>query len=200
MGLNYQYQRGQTPLDEEEKEGLLLPTLSTRGELDEFEQAKIEKALEWSLNNRFSKDTVLSITFIRELHQKMFSDLWSWAGFFRKTNKNIGVDKFLIEQELHKLTEDCSYWLKEKTFPEDEIAVRYKYGIVSIHPFPNGNGRHSRLCADILISHVFNRPVFTWGGMPVTGEGDSRRKYLDALIRADQGDMSPLVEFARSGI
>lgn len=200
MGLELHYNKGQTPIDEEEKEDLLLRTISTRGELDEFEQANIEKAIEWSLKNSFFRDVVLSIGFIKELHRRMFSEVWGWAGTFRKSNKNIGVDKFSIELELYKLTEDCRFWIANRTYPEDEIAVRYKFRMVSIHPFPNGNGRHSRICGDILVSHVLNRPVFTWGGKRIVEEGETRKRYLDALYKADQGDVGPLLEFARSGL
>jgi len=199
VGLNLHYQRGQTPIDEEEKEDLLLKTISTRGELDEFEQANIEIALEWSLKNRFSKDEILSIGFVKELHRRMFSEVWGWAGTFRKSNKNIGVDKINIGQELIKLMEDCRYWINNLTYPEDEIAVRYKYRMVSIHPFPNGNGRHSRVCGDILVSKLFNRPVFPWGGEIIGEESNTRSRYLEALYAADRGDLEPLLLFARSG-
>jgi len=46
MGLKLEYIEGQTPIDEDEKEGLLIRTISTRGELDEFEQANIQQAIE----------------------------------------------------------------------------------------------------------------------------------------------------------
>lgn len=112
---------------------------------------------------------------------------------------NIGVDKFLIEQELTKLVEDCRYWITHRIYPEDEIAVRFKFRMVSIHPFPKGNGRHSRICGGILISNVFGSPVFPWVGKSLKEGGETRKKYLDALHKADQGDIGPLVEFARSG-
>jgi len=200
MGLDLQYNKGQTPIDEEEKEDLLLPTISTRGELDEFELANIEKAIEWSLKNNFSRDEILSIGFTKELHRRMFSEVWGWAGAFRKSNLNIGVDKFNIEQELYKLSEDCKFWVANKVFPEDEIAIRYKFRMVSIHPFPNGNGRHSRICGDILVSRVLNRPVFSWGGSIIGEQGETRKRYLDALHKADQGELGPLLMFARSEI
>jgi Fic-DOC domain mobile mystery protein B len=190
---------GQSPLSEEEKEDLLLPTISTRGELDEFEQANIEKAIEWSMKNSFSADEILSIAFTRQLHKRMFSDVWGWAGTFRRSNKNIGVDKFVIEEELYKLMDDCKYWIEHKVYAEDEIAIRYKFRMVSIHPFPNGNGRHSRICGDILVSHVYNRPRFTWGGNRIEEEGKVRKNYLDALYKADQGDFWPLLELSRAG-
>lgn len=198
MGLELQYSKGQTPISEEEKEDILLPTLSTRAELDEFEQANIEKAVEWSMKKSYVRDEVLTIGFTKELHRRMFSEVWGWAGTFRKSNKNIGVDKYNIEQDLYKLLKDCNYWLVNEVYPKDEIAIWYKYRMVSIHPFPNGNGRHSRICGDILVSHVLNRPVFTWGGTKIVEVGETRNRYLQALYKADQGDIGPLLEFARS--
>lgn len=198
MGLDLEYNNGQTPISEEEKENILLPTISTSLELDEFEQANIEKAIMWSMKNSFDLDKVLSIDFIKELHRRMFSEVWDWAGTYRRSNKNIGVDKFHIEQELYKLLKDCRYWIENKVYSDDEIAIRYKYRIVSIHPFPNGNGRHSRICGDILVSHELNRPIFTWGGKSIEEKGVTRKSYLDALHKADQGDLWPLVKFARS--
>ena len=46
MGLELDYNDGQTPLDEQEKEGLKIRSITTQGELDEFEQLNIEKAVE----------------------------------------------------------------------------------------------------------------------------------------------------------
>lgn len=199
MGLELDYSKGQTPISEEEKEALLIRTISTKGELDEFEQANIERAIAWSMSNRFSENEILSVAFIKEVHKRMFSEVWTWAGKFRKSNMNLGVDKFLIEQELSRLVEDCRYWISHNIYSEDEIGVRFKFRMVSIHPFPTGNGRHSRICGDILISHVFGSPVFSWGGKSIGEGGETRKKYLDALHKADQGDIRLLVEFARSG-
>lgn len=198
MGLDLNYHQGQTPIDEEEKDDLLIRTISTREELDEFEQANILEAIEWSIRTTRPLTTVLSVDFIKELHRRMFSQVWSWAGSFRKTNKNIGVDKYLIEQELYKLMADCRSWIENSVYSEDEIAVRYKYRMVSIHPFPNGNGRHSRICGDILVSQVLHQEVFTWGGKDLNLPGDARDIYLSALFQADKGDMSPLIKYARS--
>lgn len=198
MGLDLHY-GGQTPIDEEEKDDLLIRTISTREELDEFEQANILEAMYWSSRINHDINSVLSINFIKELHKRMFSEVWSWAGSFRKTNKNIGVDKYLIEQELYKLIDDCRFWIQNKAYPKDEIAVRYKYRMVSIHPFPNGNGRHSRICGNILVSQVLKQEIFTWGGMDKSNPDEARRKYLDSLVQADRGIMFPLIEFARSG-
>jgi len=198
MGLEHFYIDGQTPIDEEEKVGIRIKTISTREELDEFEQKNIELAVAWSLRKKFTIDQILSEDFILELHKRMFGHVWKWAGKIRKTNKNIGVDRFQIPTEIKILLDDCKYWIKNKTFPPDEIAVRFKHRIVKIHIFSNGNGRHSRLMADILISHGFSLPVFSWGSTNLVKKGENRKNYLEAIHLADNGKYGPLIAFARS--
>ncbi len=197
MGLNIEYLDGQTPLEEDEKEGLLIPEIATRGELDEFEQQNIEEAIEWTLRRSFKLEDVFTESFIKFLHIKMYGDVWKWAGEFRKSNKNIGVDKFEITIELKKLLDDVIYWIENKIYEPDEIAIRFKHRLVSIHCFPNGNGRHSRLIADIIIEKIFKLKVFTWGADDLVHVGDARKKYIRALRAADKGNYKLLIEFAR---
>lgn len=158
----------------------------------------VAKANEWILTRNIDINKILSEEFIKELHRRMFSDIWKWAGEFRKTNKNIGVDKIMISVELKKLLDDCKFWIANKIFSEDEIAVRFSHRIVAIHPFSNGNGRHSRLIADILINKGFGKLYFTWGSVSLIRKGEARTKYLKALKSADQNDYEQLIGFARS--
>lgn len=99
------------------------------------------------------------------------------AGEFRKTDKNIGIDKWQIPTELKYLLDDTKFWIDNDTYPHEEIAVRFKHRIVSIHCFANGNGRHSRLMADIIIEKVFRQPVFTWGAANLIKHGDTRKVF-----------------------
>jgi len=198
MGLDLDYQEGQTPLDEDEKDGLRIETIATREELDEFEQQNIEQAMEWTLRRTLKAQTILTEDFVRKLHKRMYGDVWQWAGEFRKTNKNIGIDKWQIPTQLKALLDDARYWIENNTYPPDEIAIRFKHRIVAIHCFPNGNGRHSRLMADIIVEKVFKRPVFTWGAANLAQGGDARAAYLAAIKIADRGDIVPLIRFARS--
>jgi len=197
MGLNLEYIDGQTPLDGDENEGLLIKTISTRDELDEFEQLNIEKAIEWTISRKFKIEDVFSERFVKLLHNKMFCDTWVWAGKFRKTNKNIGVDKYLIGEELRRLIDDCIFWVENKTYSEDEIAIRFKHRLVEIHCFPNGNGRHSRLMADVIISNIFEKSYFTWSSCNLNKKSEARTNYLNAIKKADKGNIQPLIEFAR---
>ena len=197
MGLDLDYINGQTPLDEDEKEGLLISTITTRGELDEFEQKNIEEAILWIYGKKLNLEHVLSEEFIRKLHILMYGHVWALAGEFRKTNKNIGVDKWQISISLRTLIGDMLFWVTNKIYTEDEIAIRFKHRLVSIHCFANGNGRHSRLMADIIIEKIFNKNVFTWGSANLSKESDSRKNYLIAIRKADDGEIGLLMEFAR---
>ncbi|MGB4776475.1 MAG: mobile mystery protein B [Daejeonella sp.] len=198
MGLELEYIDGQTPLDEDEKEGLLISTIATRGELDEFEQQNIEQAIQWTLRRSFKTEDVFTEEFIKVVHKRMYGNVWEWAGKFRKTNKNIGVDKWQIATELKTLLDDIMYWIKNGTYPPEEIAIRFKHRLVSTHCFPNGNGRHSRLMADIVIEKIFKKPVFTWGATNLVQEGNARANYLNAIRAADAGNIEPLITFSRS--
>lgn len=198
MGLDLEFEDGQTPLDEDEKEGLLIKTVSTRGELNEFEQQNIESAVEWTLRRKFKTETILTEKFVKDLHKRMYDGVWSWAGSFRKTNKNIGTDKLQIGIELKNLLDDVIYWIDQKTFDPDEIAIRFKHRLVSIHCFTNGNGRHSRLMTDIVIEHIFKLPLFTWGADKYRKTEDLRKTYLKAVRKAHAGEYKDLILFARS--
>lgn len=198
MGLNINYIEGQTPIDEDEKKGLQISSITTREELDEFEQLNIERAIEWTLSKKFKQDDILSERFVKELHKRMLEDVWQWAGKFRTRNKNIGVDWQNISVSLRQLLDDCRFWIENKTYPEDEIAVRFSHRIVSIHCFPNGNGRHSRLIADVIISYIFNKPVFTWGRANLVKKSEARKRYITAIQEADKRYINLLLQFARS--
>lgn len=198
MGLNLDYVEGQSVLTEEEREGLKITTISTHQELDEFEQRNIEEAIKWLFNKNITVDTLLTENFIKAVHFKMFSSVWSWAGTFRKSNKNIGrVDSSLVTTEIRKLLDDCCYWLENKTFSDEEIAVRFSHRLVWIHPFPNGNGRHSRLMADIMMEHIFNKPYFSWGDKNIKSDQEARNEYLVALREADNGSFERLIKFVK---
>jgi Fic-DOC domain mobile mystery protein B len=198
MGLDLEYIDGQTPLDEDEKEGLLIATIATRGELDEFEQQNIEQAVQWSMSRSFKPEMVFTEEFVRSLHKRMYGNVWAWSGEFRNSNKNIGVDKWQIPTELRYLLDDVKYWYTKNTFSPDELTMRLKHRLVSIHCFPNGKGRHSRLLADIVIQKVFKLPVYTWGAANLVKQGDQRAAYLRAIKAADTGDIQTLMIFARS--
>ena len=198
MGLGSTVDLGQTPLDDEEKQALLIPSVTTRSELDEFEQLNIEEAIQWTLESRFDESEILTEAFVKRLHRRMYGNTWGWAGQFRTSNKNLGVDKFSIAVDLRALLTDARFWVESGTYEPDEICIRFKHRMVSIHCFANGNGRHSRLMADILAQRTFARPVFTWGLARLTHPGQARTAYISALRKADQGELEPLIEFARS--
>ena len=188
---------GATSLDESEIDGLLLTHITTRGELDRWEQDNILSALGWLAKTK--KIDLLTEEFIRILHRRMFGEVWDWAGQFRKTNKNLGIDWWQIPTSLRDLLEDASLWIEADRETPEEIAVRFHHRLVAIHPFPNGNGRHARLMADLILERLYQRPRLSWGGNSnLTRTSEIRRTYIRALRAADEGDFNPLVAFARS--
>jgi Fic-DOC domain mobile mystery protein B len=193
---------GNTPLSPEELADLI-PNLATKQELNEWERENILLAREWAIKDRTSSKDVVSDEYVRKLHAKMFDQTWRWAGQYRRTEKNIGVPVHDIRDRLAALFGDVRYWMENRTFSPDDIAVRFHYRLVFIHPFPNGNGRHARLVADVL-AMKFGRPAFPWGSTETEGStdlvkpGQARARYLDAIRAADHGDLLPLLDFARS--
>jgi len=187
-----------TPLTAEEQEELI-PNLATRAELNEWERENILRARLWALGKRRLRlrDPVTE-PYVRELHRGMFHATWKWAGRYRRTEKNLGVAPQLILEGLAALLGDAAYWIEHGTYSVDEIAIRFHHRLVVIHPFPNGNGRHARLIADVLAARM-GRPVFSWGGgRELADAGSVREAYLRALRSADGGNCQPLLEFSRS--
>lgn len=188
---------GNTPLDPDELEGLI-PDLSLKRELDEFERKNILDGYNWALSPRrlIIRDP-LTEPYIRELHKRMFDQTWEWAGRYRNTEKKIGVLVHEIRDRVPAVLGDAQYWLANKTYPIDEIAVRVHHRIVWIHPFPNGNGRHARLLADV-IAVKYDSTAFTWGRNDIATIGPTREAYITTLRTADNGDIRDLLAFARS--
>lgn len=198
MGLNLKYEDGQTALDEDEKEGLKIKSITTQNDLNEFEQLNIEKAVEWTIRVNLKPEKILTEKFIKDLHIKMYADVWKWAGEFRKTDKNIGIKWTQIGIELKNLFEDTKYWIENKTYSPEEIAIRFKHRIVSIHCFPNGNGRHSRMMADIIMESIFGKEIFSWHKSNMVKADETRKVYITALREADNGNINPLIKFAEN--
>ena len=195
--MEFQYAPGATPLDPDEAAGLVLTHITTQGDLNAWEQANILQGDRW--DGRQKKRDLLDEGFVRELHKKMFDQTWQWAGTFRKSNKNIGVDWPQISMKLRDLLDNTRYQIEHQVFDPDEIVVRFHHQLVWIHAFPNGNGRHARLMADILTMRL-GLPRMTWGGgtVALTSVGAVRETYLTALRAADRGQLENLIEFARS--
>lgn len=192
----FDYPAGATPIDEDEKRGLLIPHISTREELNEWEQRNITDAYSWL--DRTRQKNILSEEFIRKLHVEMFGKVWSWAGTYRRTDKNIGVDSSQISVLFRQLLDDIHFWIDNETYSADEIATRFHHRLVFIHLFPNGNGRHARVMTDVLLEKVLSQEPFSWGSGNLIEEGDVRANYIQALRSADGQDYEPLLKFVRS--
>jgi Fic-DOC domain mobile mystery protein B len=183
-----------TPLTAEEKQDLIPSYIALRRELNEAEQINVTAAEQTAFARRRN---VLDERYLRRLHQSMFRDVWKWAGKFRKSERNIGVQPWRIAPELRELLDNVRFWIAHKTYVVDEIAARFHHKLVWIHCFPNGNGRHARLAADLLVVSL-GQARFTWGRQSLVNPGQTRQRYVAALQAADNHDIQPLLAFVRS--
>ncbi len=183
-----------TPLEADEREQLIPSYISLRRELNEAEQINITDAGKWLASR---KRDVLDEKFLRNLHKRMFGKVWRWAGDYRKTPRNIGVEAWRIPTNVAQAIDDAKYWVENGTYSADEIAVRFSHRLVAIHPFPNGNGRFSRMVGDSLAQQL-GQPRFSWGSANLVDPNETRKAYVAALRYADAHDFSELIAFARS--
>ncbi|MBZ0144207.1 MAG: mobile mystery protein B [Rhodocyclaceae bacterium] len=193
--MNLDYPPGATPLDPDEAAGLIPSHIANHGQLNEWEMVNIIEGERWAFGRRHRN--LLGNEFVCALHKRMFGKTWRWAGKFRTTDKNIGVDPLRIQPALHDLCEDVKTQLEFKSYPLDEIAARFSHRLVAIHPFANGNGRLSRTMADLLLAR-HGAPRFSWGAGNLVADGEVRLRYLAALRAADAKDYGPLLAFVRS--
>lgn len=191
-----------TPLTAAERQGLLVPAL-TRAELNRVEAENITKAMSWLFlsRRRIRPGSVTDEDWLKGLHRRMYGEVWTWAGRYRTTDRNLGVPYWQLRVDMRNVLGDVRAWLADTSasrYGPDECAIRFGYRLVVIHPFPNGNGRWSRLASDALVV-ALGGSRFTWGGASLTTRGTVRRTYIAALQAADtRGDLRPLMAFARS--
>jgi Fic-DOC domain mobile mystery protein B len=185
---------GATPLEPEEMEGLLHKHITTREQLDELEQINIQDGLRWLARQK--NGDPFTEEFVRELHKRLFGQVWRWAGTFRRSEKNIGIDPLRIAIDLRNLLDDARYWAEHNTYPPKELAVRFHHRLVYIHPFPNGNGRHARILADAVLSIALGESPIDWArGIDLQKMSNHRADYIAALRAADVGNFDPLLRF-----
>lgn len=185
---------GATPLDPDEVAGLKFKHITTRGELDELEQSNIEQGLRWLFRRRGGD--ILTDDFIRKLHSQLFGDIWEWAGTYRQTEKNIGIDPLYISVQLRMHLDDARYWVENNVYPALESAARFHHRLVQIHPFPNGNGRHARIATDVFLNDYYKHPPITWAsGFDLQADNERRNAYIAALRSADGQNFAPLIAF-----
>ena len=186
---------GSTPLDHDQIIGIRFSHLTTMGELDELEDVNIQNGLEWL--NRQKTDDYLSIDFICKLHEKLFSDVWKWAGKFRTAEVNISKYRpYDVGPQLKNFFEDAKVWIASGQMSWDEISAEMHHRLVTIHPFPNGNGRTTRIYTE-YVQKRNNQEVTSWNAALAHHPKESRESYIKALRVADKGDFTLLIEFMK---
>ncbi len=183
---------GNTPIDEDEALGLKLTWVRSRGDLNEAEAANILDARRAIRSPTLGE--VLDDLWLRQLHFRMFGDVWTWAGTYRLSYRNIGIDWTEVPAAVRNLVQDAQAWIGDDE--QHTSVARFHHRLVAIHPFPNGNGRHARAAADYL-SNALKIALPTWGALTYNDTANLRAAYLAALRTADRAtnDLEPLVGF-----
>jgi Fic-DOC domain mobile mystery protein B len=181
-----------------EEQARLVPSLSTRAQLDEIEGLNVNAARIWAMRATvLGREDILTESFSRELHRRMFNGIWRGAGRYRTTARVPGWEPQRIAEGVRMFFDDAEGWAQFSTYPVHEIAVRLHHRLVSIHPWANGNGRHARLIADVIVAARGESPL-TWGFRSDLREpGMLRLRYISSIKAADAGDVGPLMDFAR---
>jgi Fic-DOC domain mobile mystery protein B len=190
--MRFEYAPGATPIDLDEAKGLIPAHLTLQRELNEYEEANILEGNEWLFARR--RGDPLDERFIHTVHRRMFNQTWRWAGQARRSDKNIGVSWVEIPARLRQMVGDVRAQIEHRAYSPTEIAARYHHRLVAIHVFPNGNGRHARLMADLLLLEIADRR-FDWGRGSLVAANELRARYIAALKAADGGDIRPLLAF-----
>jgi Fic-DOC domain mobile mystery protein B len=193
--MEFRYPAGATPIDPDEAEGLLLTHITTLGELNRWELDNILAAKAWL--EKTGPTDILNEKFIKALHSRMFGNVWKWAGQYRQSDKNIGGSWYQVPMSLRNLCDDTTVWIELMDESPDLIAVRFHHRLVSVHPFPNGNGRHAREMTNLLLKNILNHSEFTWGRESLSEPGSMRKQYIESLHAADEGNYEPLLRFVR---
>ena len=190
--MRFEYAPGATPIDLDEAKGLIPAHLTLQRELNEYEEANILESNEWLFARR--RGDPLDERFIHTVHRRMFNQTWKWAGQARRSDKNIGVSWVGIPARLRQMVGDVRAQIEHRAYSPTEIAARYHHRLVAIHVFPNGNGRHARLMADLLLLELAGRR-FDWGRGSLVTANELRARYIATLKAADGGDIRPLLAF-----
>ena len=186
----------------EDVSGLLQAHLVNKSDRDEAELEMIALAYNKHVyrSRRKKADAVwFTEEFIRKVHSDMFGTLWEWAGKYRTTETNIGVNWHQIPEQVARLVKDFEFWNSaESKMSVLEIAARLQNRLTRVHPFKNGNGRHARLLTDIFF-HSQKHPLPEWPQLQRMPQGDEiRKRYIAAMKKADLEDYDGLIKFIES--
>lgn len=188
---------GATPLTPDELQGLKATNITSRGELNELESANIIDGLTW-LDRRPKRLDLLTDRSVREIHERLFGSVWTWAGDYRLTEKNIGVPVWDILTQMQTCLDDAKYWCEHEIYDQMEAAARFHHRLVWVHPFANGNGRWARIMADAYLAQIDQEVFLDWAGRgDLQTDTAHRTKYIAALRAADGYEFEPLIEFVR---
>ncbi len=201
-GMNPGY--GSTPLPFDELDALLSQARASLGEPvmradiydleQELEADNAERLLIRIDAGDLLLDDVLVDFFLRGLHKDLYCSVWAWAGATRQHEVSIGIDPWLITPEL-RASLDNMLWRYRNTddWTARELGIAVHADCVRIHPFTDGNGRSTRLFADLVYLAAQMDVQGVGGPVETPGSGEfylydwnvDKREYIRLLREYD---------------
>ncbi|EKE80646.1 mobile mystery protein B [Idiomarina xiamenensis] len=190
---------GATPLTPDDMQNLRHRHIETREQLNELEAANILQGQRWAAQLKSpTLARIFDLLFVTDLHNALFGEVWVWAGSFRLRELNIGVEPKNIAIDLHNFLEDAKCWIEFRHYDNLEISARIQHRLVQIHPFVNGNGRHSRIFTDIVRVYLLDEKPMKWANAKLENMTEERAAYISSLRKADRGDFSEFLNYLQS--
>ena len=192
---------GQTPLPHDELAALLPEVVVVLGEpitraavydLEQGLQDRVtDELMPAAIDGSLPLDALLNDYFVRDLHARLFGPVWKWAGRWRRTEVNIGVAPERIAVELRNALDAIAYrWDHTDDWTPRQLGIVVHAETVRIHPFVDGNGRTTRLLADLVFAAVQDPTEVQY-------EWDlEKARYIELLRAYDQNrDVADLAAF-----
>ena len=144
------------------------------------------------LDGTLSVTDLLNDHFVRELHRRMYAPVWTWGGRQRSRETNIGIAPGQISVAFRDALQDLRYrWETAHDLTARELGISAHAALVHVHPFVDGNGRTTRLLADLVFVSAQDEDVM----LAYDWEFD-RDSYIRRLREYDQTrDASALIDF-----
>ncbi len=202
MPLTPEY--GETPVDDDEAQALTPEILEQLGQsVSKADIFAIEQAIEAEvtantvvkiIEGDLGLSDLLADFFIRDLHRQLYGDIWTWAGKYRQRELNIGIAPESIAAELRTSLQNMLYRFEHTAdWDARQFGIAVHAETVRIHPFTDGNGRTTRLLANLIFLAAQD------GEQLQEYDWDMDKDAYISLLRAYDQDRDPrrLADFVR---
>ncbi len=174
--------------------------VSNAEEMDEIEMDLLKRLYDVVLGSVGATHRLTTADF-RKWHRSWLGNVFAWAGQYRTLNMSKGDFIFAASGQVPKLMDNLDKEVLSVHTPcagmsEDQlteaIAVVH-VELILIHPFREGNGRLSRLVANVMALQA------GWRQLDYTSWDENKADYF-AAIRAGLSDYGPMRRLVRRAV